>query len=65
MDICSRILRRGSFAHLSITGMLLQTLFENGFDAMAADGETHCLDDGSCRRWERIAKKETLLTSSH
>lgn len=58
VEISSRIVRRGSFSfvnHEDAVTAVLRTL-----DAMANDGETHCLDDGSCRHWERIAKEETL-----
>jgi hypothetical protein len=58
IEICSRIVRRGSFSfnnHHYAVAAVVRTL-----DAMANDGEAHCLNDGLCRCWMRIAKEKTL-----
>jgi hypothetical protein len=52
-EICTRIVRRGSFSFTNperANPVLLQVL-----NAMAEDGEVHLLQSAPCRRWERMA----------
>jgi hypothetical protein len=52
-EICTRIVRRGSFSFTNpqrANPVLLQVL-----NAMAEDGEVHLLESAPCRRWERMA----------
>lgn len=52
-EICTRIVRRGSFSFVNperANLFLLQVL-----NAMAEDGEVHRLESAPCWRWERLA----------